>query len=279
MNGARSPADKRGFLVAYPNGTGFLKYLTWNVGGNCCGSALKGEVDDVAFLLAIVEDVRRAAHIDVRRVYVAGFSDGGMLAFRAACDAADKIAAIGVVAGRMPDISCKPKRPVPLIIFTGSKDPDVNTDFDRYITPQSFGYARGVDSTLAFWTHMNGCAAAPALVMEGRHVRRTWRQCRARSRVVSYTVTDAAHEWPGAKRDGSDNGTVRDLSATEHMLDFFGPRQLARPNPRRPRSAPAALVRKDTVSVRRNVNEVEIKPVAPSTQTKVEVQRESFQPE
>jgi|GEM_PF-1422300 len=242
-------ADKRKFLVAYPNGTGFLKFLTWNVGGNCCGSALKADVDDVAFVRAIIADLRQKAWVNASRVFVAGFSDGGMLAFRLACEMSDQVSAIGVVAGRMPDIACKPKRPVPLIIFTGMKDPEVNTDFDRYITPRSFGYARGVDSTIRFWSTINGCEEPPLHTVEGRHVRQAWRRCRARSRIVSYSVAEAGHEWPRLKRDSTDNGAVRDLSTTDHMLDFFGVRAIRPVAAQTP--AQPAVVRVDTMAERR----------------------------
>jgi polyhydroxybutyrate depolymerase len=248
--GMNDASEKRNFVVAYPNGTGFLKFLTWNVGGNCCGSALKAEADDVAFVRSIIADLRQYAWVNASRVYVAGFSDGGMLAFKLACELSDQVSAIGVVAGRMPDIACKPRRPVPLIIFTGTKDPDVNTDFDRYITAQSHSYARGVDSTLGFWAQLNGCEAIPLHTVEGRHVRQTWRRCRARSRIVSYAVTDAVHEWPRTMRDSNDTGDVRDLSTTEHMLDFFGTRTLARAA--RGTAAPARRSPVDTVSARQS---------------------------
>jgi polyhydroxybutyrate depolymerase len=35
--GLNEKADKEGFIVVYPGGTGYLNMLTWN-GGNCCGA-------------------------------------------------------------------------------------------------------------------------------------------------------------------------------------------------------------------------------------------------
>ncbi len=54
MSGMSAKADKENFLVAYPSGTGrFSRRPTWN-SGNCCGYAIENNVDDVAFLRALI---------------------------------------------------------------------------------------------------------------------------------------------------------------------------------------------------------------------------------
>ena len=52
--GWNEKADKEGFLVAYPNGTGAIQ--TWNA-MHGCGSAFKSSVDDVGFVKALIEDL------------------------------------------------------------------------------------------------------------------------------------------------------------------------------------------------------------------------------
>src|SRR5687767_15095360 len=75
FSGLSDKADQAGFLVAYPNGTGNLpNVLTWN-GGNCCGYATKNQVDDVAFVRALLEDLQDRVHLDPRRIYAAGMSN------------------------------------------------------------------------------------------------------------------------------------------------------------------------------------------------------------
>ncbi len=63
-------ADREGFLTVYPDGNGKLGeiVLTWN-SGNCCGYALDEQVDDVAFLRALVGQLSTAYDIDADRVY------------------------------------------------------------------------------------------------------------------------------------------------------------------------------------------------------------------
>lgn len=82
--GWSAEADRSGFLAVYPDGDG-----SWNA-GLCCGDAaeaahapmaLGGRVagrDDVGFLARVVGNVR--ARYRVRSVYLAGFSNGGMMA-------------------------------------------------------------------------------------------------------------------------------------------------------------------------------------------------------
>ena len=73
-------ADREGFIVAYPEGgwgiLGFLQH--WNA-GHCCGKAADEGEDDVGFVALVVEDAARRVKVDAARVYVTGFSNGGML--------------------------------------------------------------------------------------------------------------------------------------------------------------------------------------------------------
>jgi len=66
-------ADREGFVVVYPDGSGRLgrRLLTWNAGG-CCGYAAAQNVDDVGFALAVLRDVARNVSIDPARVYSTG---------------------------------------------------------------------------------------------------------------------------------------------------------------------------------------------------------------
>ena len=55
--GLNETADRHGFLAVYPSGTGRNpNLLTWNA-GNCCGDALRDNVDDVGFVAALLDDL------------------------------------------------------------------------------------------------------------------------------------------------------------------------------------------------------------------------------
>jgi poly(3-hydroxybutyrate) depolymerase len=81
-------------------------FRAWNA-GDCCGAS---NADDVTYLRHVVTAVARQTKIDLRRVYVIGLSNGGMMALRAICDAPTVFAAAGSVAGPYLGTTCA--RPV-----------------------------------------------------------------------------------------------------------------------------------------------------------------------
>ncbi len=100
---------------------------TWNAGG-CCGEALARGVDDVGFIAAVIDDVAKRTAIDPRRIYVTGFSNGGMLTHRVAARAGQRIAAAAVVSGALSAMKQHPAPPVPMLIMHGEQDPVVGFD-------------------------------------------------------------------------------------------------------------------------------------------------------
>src|SRR5262249_2731801 len=62
-----------GFVIAYPAGyKGF-----WHAGDDCCGPPLNENIDDVAFVRAVIDDVAAIIKVDPDRIFAAGFSNGG----------------------------------------------------------------------------------------------------------------------------------------------------------------------------------------------------------
>jgi polyhydroxybutyrate depolymerase len=94
-------APRRGFIAVYPVGVG----ASWNA-GRCCGRAVVDRVDDLAFLRRVVAEVAAARPVDRTRVTAVGWSNGGMLAHRAACEAPGLFTAVAVVAGA--DVTGRP---------------------------------------------------------------------------------------------------------------------------------------------------------------------------
>ncbi len=142
-------ARDRGIAVATPTGIDF----SFN-GGTCCGTAARRNVDDLAFLRSVVSDVVARDHVDRRRVYLAGFSNGGFLAYRAACEDPGPYAGIAVVEGALLTSLCAPGRPTNLLVVHQRGDvtvpfdgiahsiipgdpvalPSVTVSLDRYLT-------------------------------------------------------------------------------------------------------------------------------------------------
>jgi polyhydroxybutyrate depolymerase len=149
QTGMDAAADRRGLIVAYPDGPGHWPFArTWHT-GRCCALALEKDVDDVAFIRALITDLRAKLAMDSSRIHVTGFSDGAMMTFRLGCELADQVAAITVVAGRMPDVHFRPARPLPVLGFGGTGDEELRDDHARYTHPGAYHYAFSLSASMA----------------------------------------------------------------------------------------------------------------------------------
>ena len=120
------------FLFVFPEGTGpNATELSWNA-GFCCRYAMQHGVDDVAFLDRVVDELATETRVDRRRIYVTGFSNGALLAYRWGAARAQTVAGIAAVAGAIagkagfsePEVRiAEPQQPVSVLIVHGEKDP------------------------------------------------------------------------------------------------------------------------------------------------------------
>ena len=207
-------ADREGFLVVYPDGTGRWgrRLLTWNA-GTCCGYAHDNHVDDVAFVRALLDHLARRTPVDARRIYATGLSNGAMMAYRLAAEAGDRIAAIAPVAGGLVVDSIRSPRPVPILhihsvddpraLYGGGLGPPFPFTNARVMHPK-------VDSVIARWVAFDRCPppAIPAVgeTLHGRPGSATaahtatpysYGPCADGSEVVLWKLTGAGHVWPG----------------------------------------------------------------------------------
>jgi polyhydroxybutyrate depolymerase len=227
--GLNETADRYGFLAVYPSGTGRNpNLLTWNA-GNCCGDALRDNVDDVGFVAALLDDLAGLADIDPNRVFATGMSNGGMLAYRVASELSERIAAIASIAGPMGTEDCRPTRPVSIVHFHGTADE---------FTPYAGGLGRKSLTTIVFrsardsvrcWVAANGCPEMPqessskAEETGGFAVEKSvWGPGTAGSEVVLYTIHGGGHTWPGRIPLGTYLGpSATGISANELLWTFF----------------------------------------------------------
>ncbi|GAA1805342.1 alpha/beta hydrolase family esterase [Actinomadura chokoriensis] len=153
QSGLDEVADRQGYAVAYPEG--FLG--TWNAGA-CCSFARWAGIDDMAFLDALIGTLVRQGVADPRRVFMTGFSNGGGMAYRYACQRAERLAGIAVVSGALA-IGCTPSGPVSVLAFHGTLDPSVpytgggNMDADVH-----FPFF-AVQVVMEFWRWVDGLGA------------------------------------------------------------------------------------------------------------------------
>ena len=130
----RDLAESNNFIVVYPQGL--------DLGGtgshwNCSNPSAdnKSDVDDIGFIENLIDQlIVDYPVIDSKRIYAAGYSNGGFMSYYLACNS-KKFAAIGSVAGTMLDDSyqsCDAQFPTAMINIHGTDDFDVPYDGNIY---------------------------------------------------------------------------------------------------------------------------------------------------
>lgn len=230
LTGLDALADRRGFIVAYPDGID----RHWNDGR----STIKVKSDDVGFVAAVLDDLERRFPVDARRIYATGISNGGIFSERLGCDLSNRIAAIAPVSGTMPaDLapSCRPARPVSLLQIGGTADPIMPYGGGAVADFGGRGEGGQVLSdqrTAALWADLDGCAGpsrpealAPIAAPDGTGVVRTrFAPCRPGAVVTLLTVEGGGHTWPGGAQylpAAIVGRASRQLDASAAIVDFF----------------------------------------------------------
>lgn len=220
-------ADEAGFIVVYPNGTGTHSSFSWNA-GNCCGSAMKNKIDDVAFINTLLDDLIQRFQVDSKRIYVTGMSNGAMMAYQLASELSDRIAAIAPVSGPMGTQTCQPNRPVPILHFHGTEDEF--SPFNGGIGKRSLSHivSYSVDYSIQNWVKSNGCEVNPTTETlsksgdEMKVTRKTFGNGTDGTEVVLVEIEGGGHTWPGKKSPARSLGkSALNISANDLMWEFF----------------------------------------------------------
>jgi polyhydroxybutyrate depolymerase len=226
MTGWNALADEFGFLVVYPQGTGFP--LRWNVRLSAAG--LGSENANLLYIQDLIEHLSGSFNIDPTRIYANGMSNGGGMAELLACELADQITAIGGVAGAylQSGDSCRPDRPVPVIAFHGQDD---------QIVPYAGGPSRDeqfdflpIEHWAGAWAERNGCRTSPEITGVNSEINRaSYTGCNQDAGVILYSIKNGGHTWPGgdALPEWIAGYTNPDINASALMWQFFNKYSLA----------------------------------------------------
>lgn len=208
-------ADDRTFLYAFPNGTPNARgERFWNATDACCAGSQN--VDDVAYIRAIIDDVQSRYNVDPKRIFLIGHSNGGFMSYRMACELSGRIAAIATLAGAMwkDATKCRPTEPVGILQIHGDMDETILYDGGA----TSFGQYPSARETVAGWATNNGCTSAlldPGVTLDlvdsigGAETRvERYEGCRANGAVELWTIVGGPHipfplqpSWPRALYD------------------------------------------------------------------------------
>lgn len=192
-------SDRNCFIYVFPEGARAEGGGVWN-SGDCrglpqgsgytgptvlpgCGYGLdQAGVSDVTYVSALLDDLRQRIGFDSRRVYASGWSLGGGMTHRLACELSDRITAIAPIEGTMKIPPCQPARAVPMMQWASLGD-----------TTSPFGGGNGDTSVpYSVAVRLAACAlpsyASPTTTF-------------VVPSTLSVAVTDSVRQWSGG-RDG-----------------------------------------------------------------------------
>ena len=218
-------AGNVGFVVVLPEGY----RRSWNA-GDCCGPAQRQNIDDVTFIKLLLDDLASVVKIDPRRVFATGFSNGGKLSYRLACELSDRIAAIAPVSGSMGVSTCTLIQPVSVLHFHGTADRFAPIEGGKGALG-STGALAPVRLGLETFARENHCTPEPQVVYKRGDMQcETYPNCRGNAEVTLCVIEGMGHQWPGKEILPRLLGPgTKEISATNLVLAFFKKHERGQP--------------------------------------------------
>ena len=226
-------AEREGLIAVYPYGSGGVTenlLLTWNA-GHCCAYAMREQIDDVAFISALIDELIATRSVDPQRVYVTGLSNGGMMSHRLGRELPDKIAAIAPVIaslfGDEPEFSAA----MPVVIVNGAEDSIVTPGggplgLERRLGRRAADSAADaptlpIASQAEYWSKVNACTSRTETETDV-YTLTTYADCRDNAGVQHYVIKGSGHAWPGgsAPRAAADPA-IDTVDINELIWSFF----------------------------------------------------------
>ena len=211
VSGMDRIAQDNGVIVAWPQG---IKNA-WN---SIPSSELKvDDIDDVGFLLALVEEIKQVVNVDSSRIYIMGISNGGAMAQVVACEASQTFAAASTVAFQFPMIpeDCNLELPLPMISFHAPTDTLVRFDGGSQGLPNG-----GLSAPESYdaWSDINGCIDDSVVYFEKGNSSCEMRSSCADDVEVAFCTIDGKGQLLGGHLTYINNDKV---NLSEKIWDLF----------------------------------------------------------
>lgn len=205
-------ADAHKFIVCYPDAA------TENWEEGCmCNKPYRLGIDDIGFINYLIDKLSGLHKIDSKKIFAAGYSQGGLFAQNVACKLSNKFAAVAAVASSMSVQlyqGCDPKNKISLLMIHGTRD---NTLPFNGLDAGSFSLV-STPSVFNLWGKFNECNSetnVEILPDKGDQyisvIKRTYQNCSGNVKTILYEVEGGGHSW----------FTSPDINATTTIVDFF----------------------------------------------------------
>ncbi|MCA1011416.1 alpha/beta hydrolase family esterase [Halobacillus halophilus] len=204
----------------------------WNEGREK-NTAFQQEVNDVGFVLELIEWLKQQYPVDESRIYATGFSNGSAFSLRLGLECQDVFAGIGGVSGPLvKDLAEKFQwsKPMPMLFIMGTEDKLVPYDghYDStYMIDQLLSAEETVEYFASSWgEHRSHHQERIMDHEEYSIVKNAYRQ-EEEEKVVFYSIEGGGHTWPGGPLSQASSLTGKvagQLDATkilfQHLITF-----------------------------------------------------------
>ncbi len=225
-------SNQNDFLVVYPQGYGIASPgYSWADGRGT--TADQANIDDVGFIANLIDTLSVDYNLNKNMIYVCGFSNGGFMTQRLACEIPERFAAIGGLGCSMDTsliLNCNPSKPVAMAYFSGTEDPEVpymggamNNPAVTPIVP--------VDTAVQFWVKNNNCQIAePVVYFPDKIISDNstvelfkYTDCDCDADFYFYKIINGGHTWPGVPvpQYPQLGNTNQDIHASYLLWEFF----------------------------------------------------------
>jgi len=224
LTGLDAIADEQGFIVVYPNTSGY----TWGADPTDPESP-----DDVGFIGALIDQLVETNHVDPEQVRLAGFAQGGLMAYRLACEIPERFASVAVVGVHLRDplldvCSATETTPVNMLILNGTANHLYRPETYTFSSPwqEETPLILGMEDTLAVWSNRNGCDATAFTEDDNTRI---YTDCADGVTVAYYKILGGSANWP---RNGDYTLNQFGIDASQIVTDFLaGNADWATPQP------------------------------------------------
>jgi polyhydroxybutyrate depolymerase len=198
-------AEAYHFIAVYPQGLphAVSGHPFWAIAGP--DDPFAHGIDDLLFSSNVLNDLQRTLCVDAHRIYATGFSNGGGMAAYLACALARRIAAVAPISATLAPHpgGCHPGRPVPLLSFHGTADPELPYQGGPPSAIIPWPVA-AVPTWLQGWATRNGCTRGPTIFLRQPNVTgEHWAGCQDNAPVIHYRIEHGGHDLPPLIGGGS----------------------------------------------------------------------------
>ncbi|NBB89106.1 MAG: T9SS type A sorting domain-containing protein [Bacteroidetes bacterium] len=200
-------SNQFGFISVYPQGYAEspIGGFTWADGRGTVAD--RSNIDDVGFIVKLIDTLAADFSIDKDKVYICGFSNGGFMTQRLACEKPEPFAAIGSLGCSMDTNliqTCNPNQAVPMAFFSGTADPEVPYTGGAMNNPTVTPIV-AVDTAVQFWVANNNCQQEQPVVNIHDTVPGDsstvelfkYTDCDCNADFYFYKIINGGHTWPG----------------------------------------------------------------------------------